>query len=513
MVPKARVDFLSHPDTLDSIERLATAADMTLVVGAGVSAEARLPTWNELVVSLLKDAAQRLAPQLSGEDTDHWIDWVMATDGLLGAGTIVQNLLANDFLGILKQHLYRDSGPKPLPGPIAHQIARLLVSTSGSTEVITTNYDDLVESALRSRGIPQSEIRAYVTRKKPNSDDAYVVRHLHGILTDSQHRGTVVLSDADYYRMQAPNRWQEQHMQDRLENRSCLFMGTSLSDPNLLRYLFRSEGLHSSTVVFTRQGDTTWPPPSAAVRQAREDAAQVRWTEASVYPLYADYFSELAQFVYELALRKECLVAKTRYPTYRSRMTDWHNEMSQSLLQTRHLGRFRGIQDSIQEVLVELLDEVEMDVLGASGIRRGTGEKLAVHLWVHDPFDRTLVLWASSDRAWRDPTTLTPVPIRRPTSWVSAEAFCTGIPMTRSTAGDASSRWNHVTAVPVRLDDEPLKVAAGQDRWGYLPVGVATMASSHPEGSSVFSKADSDTRTALNQLLATVGGDILRPTT
>ena len=41
--------------------------------------------------------------------------------------------------------------------------------------------------------------------------------------------------------MQDRHRWQEKYMRRRLESTTCLFIGTSLSDPNLLRYLYSLE--------------------------------------------------------------------------------------------------------------------------------------------------------------------------------------------------------------------------------------------------------------------------------
>ena len=48
---------LAQRRTLQAIERIATQPRLTMLVGAGASAEAGFPTWGELIESLLDDVA------------------------------------------------------------------------------------------------------------------------------------------------------------------------------------------------------------------------------------------------------------------------------------------------------------------------------------------------------------------------------------------------------------------------------------------------------------------------
>jgi 3-oxoacyl-[acyl-carrier-protein] synthase III len=58
---------LGAPAAAELIERFAEADGVTLVVGAGVSMEASLPSWAKLVERLLRRVAQA-HPDLSGPD-------------------------------------------------------------------------------------------------------------------------------------------------------------------------------------------------------------------------------------------------------------------------------------------------------------------------------------------------------------------------------------------------------------------------------------------------------------
>lgn len=68
-----------------------------------------------------------------------------------------------------------------------------------------------------------------------------------------------------------------------------------------------------------------------------------------------------------------------------------------------------------------------------------------------------------------------------PTGCPPVQAICTGSLATRSTAGDTTTRWNHVIATPVYLDDEG---------GGRLPVGVVTLASKRGAHDSLWARAD-----------------------
>ena len=503
--------FLNEPDVQQSIERLAAADKLTIIAGAGVSAEAGLPTWPTLVESLLQECATVVDSGLTQEEASELVKWIMETDGLPGSGSVIQSILGDEFIKSLRNCLYGDPPPVLKPGPTANEIARLFLEAGRGSEVLTTNYDTLLESALGSRGVPKNRIRRYIVSKRPPSPDDYVVRHLHGVLTPSEQQGkTIVLSDADYYRMQTPGRWQEVHTKGRLEESSCLFVGTSLSDPNLVRYVYRSEPSDENIVIFTRQGDDRATQFLPAVVSARETAARRRWSEGGVLPLYADYYSEVAQFVYEVSLARRALAEGIDYQRFATRLAEWHAAIGEELLGIEDLDDFHRTQDTLQREMTRWLEGVR-DFFEEADIQPGPNERLGLHVWVLDPAQYELTLWASSDRAWRDPSTLTPVRIGLDSPWIAVKAFCRGTPLTEETVDDTSSRWNHVLAVPLRLDAEPEDVLSGEDRWGLLPVGAITLAStSEPEESSIGSLA-APQRAELSELLAVVAGNLLRP--
>lgn len=118
--------YLTDPDgSLSSaIDQIASHdGEITMFVGAGVSTEAGLPNWTELVVGLLKG----VAGDLDEDDRSRWLALTLK-EGPLAAAAIAQALHPdpNEFRRALRSALYRGRRPTEfLPGALAAQLAWL----------------------------------------------------------------------------------------------------------------------------------------------------------------------------------------------------------------------------------------------------------------------------------------------------------------------------------------------------------------------------------------------------
>lgn len=461
-------DFGS-PVVVKAIRQFAEADAVTIVVGAGASMESGLPSWATLLERLLLPLAKSegLTKQ---PDQEAFVDWLLECEGLVGAAVIAEAALGNSFLTELREALYQGIST-PAPGPTARAIAQLRRQCLNvDAELVTTNYDDLLEVALLSGSKsdePTLEVVSLVDDRKPRAT-ATPVRHLHGLVTPTKHEGTIVLSEAHYHRMQDGHHWQEQFMADRLNNSSCLFIGTSLNDPNLLRYLYR-QGMPTRPHIacFARQQDASYyDRATKAAALARERIASLRWEEAGTQALRMDHFWEIAQLVWEISLARQQGAAYQPYPL---RAQEWQSAASRSVLTRGRL--FAEIQDSMQGFLNDIAAWVKDRLDDAHLTSRR--ERLGCSLWVYHPSSGALVNWFSSDRAWRDPRTLSPVKADWRTNLTATRAFCEGRIVWDDTSSQAATRWNYVVGVPLYLEDS--------DR-GRLPVGAMTLASTQTSG-------------------------------
>jgi hypothetical protein len=107
-----------------AIEQISSHdGEITVFVGAGVSKEAGLPSWNELVERLLQAAVD---DRLSDRQVSEWLRRTLA-EGPLAAAAIAKALHGEDddaFKISLRDALYAPFGPRAYgPGALARQIA------------------------------------------------------------------------------------------------------------------------------------------------------------------------------------------------------------------------------------------------------------------------------------------------------------------------------------------------------------------------------------------------------
>lgn len=490
-------DSFGSKKALRWIRELADAERLTIFVGAGSSVESGLPSWTALVQRLLDRAAE--VGGLDEDERRHFVEWTLAREDVTGAGEIARQILKRRFRSRLRSSLYQDVA-SAAPAETARAVGQIALDRLSTVcELVTTNYDTLLEDAVRE-AVPDDRQVVALADNRSVAGDVVAVRHLHGVLAPgAKTAGPLVLSDRDYHLMQDPASWQESFVKNQLENNTCLFVGTSLTDPNLLRYLHRAARKPQSrhAAVFLRQQDSSLydaSPPE--VIELREWSQERKWQEAGVTPLVLDYFSQSAQFLWEIVAATR---QGARYQALPQRLRAWWRSLGASML-TVEPSAFRRNQDELHRIVRGALDRT-LALISQSGRRRGSGEVLGLTLWVFDPDRGGLVNWASADRVWRDPMTITPVPIEWSSDFVAMHAYCSGSLVSESTERYAASRWNHVVAFPVYVHAET----------GRLPVGAMTLASSRTAEDSLLTRALDTVRSQAIPELATLTAELLAP--
>jgi hypothetical protein len=102
--------------------------------------------------------------------------------------------------------------------------------------VVNYNYDSIFEDYLISKSVRFTVLSDVHQRIKPGTLPIY---HVHGYLKQGGGPKTgIVLSEDDYHaELMAPYSWSNLVQSSFLTRSTCVFVGTSMTDPNLRRLL------------------------------------------------------------------------------------------------------------------------------------------------------------------------------------------------------------------------------------------------------------------------------------
>jgi hypothetical protein len=200
----------------EHLARTAASGDLVLFLGAGVSKNAGLPDWGELLRGLARDAGM----------SDAEITTLNALNELDQARAIELRLERNK---------RTSSRARPLGRRIAEAFSQVhgyalmhaLLAALPVKEVITTNYDALFERASEAAGKDVS-----VLPHDPQTGAARWVLKMHGCVNDPDN---IVLTREDYMRYDHRRQALAGIVQALLLMRHMLFIGFSLRDDNFHR--------------------------------------------------------------------------------------------------------------------------------------------------------------------------------------------------------------------------------------------------------------------------------------
>lgn len=233
------------------IERLVDAYkndDLTLFLGAGVSASAGMPNWNSLLSRLLVSLISKNLPN-SIEVTDsekytlaNVLQQLNISSPLLEA-RYVNSGLGEGFEQEVSSVLY-DGISTATSSRLIKSIANLCVPPRGAlgvNAVVTYNFDDLIETELDNIGL---KYRSIFRDADIPSDKELGLFHVHGFLPrrtnlyDGISESLLVFSEKNYHVvMQDPYYWSNLIQLNFFREKTCLLIGLSGTDPNLRRIL------------------------------------------------------------------------------------------------------------------------------------------------------------------------------------------------------------------------------------------------------------------------------------
>lgn len=218
--------------------------NLNLVLGAGISAKYGLPTWDYLLQRLLLKTIEETPEKATVLSK---IFTKVFNPSPLVAGRYLQDSFSdvkekNKFEKEVRNALYEtyDEDAKSL---IMDEIIKLCVAPGNSPNldgIITYNYDDIIENKLRNTGMGVPFQSVYGQGMNPDNK-SLAIYHVHGFLPKDgplNEHNCITLGEFVYHE-QYNNvySWNNIVQINKFRDKTCLFIGSSLSDPNIRRLL------------------------------------------------------------------------------------------------------------------------------------------------------------------------------------------------------------------------------------------------------------------------------------
>lgn len=218
--------------------------NLTLVLGAGISAKYGLPTWDYLLQRLLLKTIEETPEKATVISK---IFTKVFNPSPLVAGRYLQDSLVdtkekNKFEHEVRDALY-ESYDENAESLIMDEIIKLCVAPGNSPNldsIITYNYDDIIENKLKNTGLGVPFQSVYGQGMNPDNK-ALAIYHVHGFLpkTGKLNEHNCITLGEFVYHEQYNNvySWNNIVQINKFRDKTCLFIGSSLSDPNIRRLL------------------------------------------------------------------------------------------------------------------------------------------------------------------------------------------------------------------------------------------------------------------------------------
>lgn len=221
--------------------------NLVLFLGAGISMDANIPSWDKLVselfVTLISQQLKENGIEIEKKDTDKIIEILknLNSNSPLLQARYIRTGLEKEFEESLSQIMYSASTDT---SQILEEISQLCIPSRGKTgiqAIISYNFDDLMEKNLSRLRVKHRPI--YDKGMIPENDELGIY-HVHGFLPhdkdeyDNISDSLLVFAEDGYHKLMLdPYNWANISQLNFLMNNTCVFIGLSMTDPNLRRLL------------------------------------------------------------------------------------------------------------------------------------------------------------------------------------------------------------------------------------------------------------------------------------
>lgn len=296
----------SETEIIFALQKALAQKDLVLFLGAGVSSDAGLPTWKNLVKKLaLSLVTGRRARKMRRQEAAirQWISNAEKAPPLV-FGRLIKAGFPGKFNTIIHKALYEDGEEE------SHLIETICdffePNFSGHRIIaaVTYNFDDVLQRRLdnRKKGLYET---IHFGHTAPQSRTSVPIYNVHGYLPENGrrvHREDVIFSEDAYHSLyEKPYHWGNRRQMEFLKNHTCLFVGHSLNDPNIRRLL---DVATREAPPSKRHYAVIWPrpfvprsPQSGTLREVIEEAYRRAFQEIGIAVHWVNRRSEIANFL------------------------------------------------------------------------------------------------------------------------------------------------------------------------------------------------------------------------
>lgn len=233
-------DFIDYNEyVIDRLKNDIQIGDLSVVLGAGVSNDYKAPSWKKLVGDFENEINS-----LASIEITHLKDKIGSTE-LIHAQLYKELLPEDKFYDRLYSSLYEYYNPLELLNPetTLYEIGSLLerYSNKKNIKVLTYNYDNFLEQNLE-KYFSYEKYKIFYN-EEDEIGNLIPIYHIHGYLPYDQdiskkYKDSIKLIEDDYnFLYNNPYSWQIETQLEAFRKNNCLFVGCSLTDPNIRRLL------------------------------------------------------------------------------------------------------------------------------------------------------------------------------------------------------------------------------------------------------------------------------------
>jgi hypothetical protein len=239
-------------DNIRDIKRKFKDEKLVFVLGAGVSMTFGLPGWDTLLQKLMvttlekeKNASSILAKLFSK---------IFNPSPLIAGRYLQKYFESNDhsFEEAVRKILYEEIS-MDTESPLMDEIVRFCIAPGKSpnlNSIITYNFDDILEQSIKKMSIDLPFRSIYGNGQNVETGELPIY-HVHGFLPEKEKLGPsnqITFGENIYHKQYVDTySWNNIVQINKFRDNNCLFIGTSLTDPNTRRLLDISNQQRTST--------------------------------------------------------------------------------------------------------------------------------------------------------------------------------------------------------------------------------------------------------------------------